>query len=118
MELGLARNITVDHLLTLKPGSRWQSSVCSTNVVVVRPPNGPVSLECGGSPMRLYTEAEHVAPNAAVSCEHAAGSQVGKRYYDEETGIEVLCVKSGSGSLSLGDRPLLLKEAKKLPSSD
>ena len=43
---------------------------------------------------------------------------MGKRYADEESGIEVLCTKPGEGSLSLGDVALLQKDAKALPSSD
>src|SRR5437870_4779176 len=37
--------------MNLKPGSRWKSAVCATEVVVVRPPSGDVSLECGRAPM-------------------------------------------------------------------
>ncbi|WP_016694149.1 hypothetical protein [Rhodococcus rhodochrous] len=43
---------------------------------------------------------------------------MGKRYEDAETGLEVLCVKAGAGSLSIAGRPLSFKEAKTLPSSD
>jgi hypothetical protein len=46
------------------------------------------------------------------------GTQAGKRYVDAQSEIELLCVKPGDGSLSLDDRPALLKEAKRLPSSD
>ena len=35
----------------LKPGSRWQSVVCDTQVIVVRPPTTGVVLQCGGHPM-------------------------------------------------------------------
>ena len=48
----------------------------------------------------------------------ADGTQVGKRYADDEVGLEVLCTKAGSGSLSLGLDPLPVKGAKPLPSSD
>ena len=37
--------------MDLKPGSRWASQVCSTEVVVVRTSTKPVTLECGGHPM-------------------------------------------------------------------
>ena len=43
---------------------------------------------------------------------------MGKRYVDEETGIEALVSKAGDGSLSIDGRVLNLKEAKALPSSD
>jgi hypothetical protein len=42
----------------------------------------------------------------------------GKRYADEDLGLELLCTKAGEGWLSVGDRPLLVKGAKPLPSSD
>ena len=37
--------------MELKPGSRWKSPVCDTEVVIVRPSKTPVNLECGGQPM-------------------------------------------------------------------
>ena len=48
----------------------------------------------------------------------AAGSVMGKRYVDAESGLEALCTKPGAGSLSLDGRPLAVKATKKLPSSD
>jgi hypothetical protein len=100
----------------LKPGSRWKSAVCDTEVVVVRPPTSPSVLECGGAPM-LDIKAQRPT-NGAVAPGHAAASLLGKRYADEASGLEVLCTKAGAGSLAVDDRPMLTKEAKKLPSSD
>jgi hypothetical protein len=37
---------------------------------------------------------------------------------DAEQTLEVLCTKPGDGSLSIGDTPLQVKEAKPLPASD
>jgi hypothetical protein len=37
--------------MDLKPGSRWKSAPCKSEVVVVRSPKTPVTLECGGHPM-------------------------------------------------------------------
>ena len=45
-------------------------------------------------------------------------SQLGKRYVCEGCGVEVLCNKGGTGSLTCCDREMKLKEAKPLPSSD
>jgi hypothetical protein len=45
------------------------------------------------------------------------GTAMGKRYVDE-SGAEVLVTKAGAGSLSIGNTPLVLKEAKPLPASD
>ena len=54
----------------------------------------------------------------ALAAEHAAGTAMGKRFADDASGLEVLCVKGGAGSLALDGRPLGLREAKKLPASD
>ncbi len=48
----------------------------------------------------------------------AEGSVLGKRYADETTGAELLCVKPGDGSLSIDGRLLPQKGAKPLPASD
>ncbi len=48
----------------------------------------------------------------------AGGTEIGKRYVDEETQVEVLCTKAGSGSLTVDGRPLVIKGAKPLPASD
>lgn len=102
--------------MDLKPGSRWKSAVCDAEVVVVRPAKTPITLECGGYPMIPHAA---VKPTAlAVDQEHAEGCQAGKRFSDEESGVEVLCTKAGAGSLSIDGRPIGAKEAKKLPSSD
>jgi hypothetical protein len=102
--------------MELKPGSRWKSAVCDTEIVIVRAPSAPATLECGGQALNPHTQKRD--PGASPAAEHATGSQLGKRYVDEETGLEALCSKTGTGSLSIDGRPLALKEAKKLPSSD
>jgi hypothetical protein len=101
--------------MDLKPGSRWQSTVCEAEVVVVRPPKAAGELQCGAQPMAPFGAArpEGLAPPAG-----SAGVLIGKRYFDDASGLEVLCSKAGAGALSLDGRPLGLKEAKKLPSSD
>ena len=102
--------------MQLKPGSRWKSAVCTVEVVIVRPPKSPVSLECGGHPM-VAISAEKPA-GLALSADHSGGVHMGKRYFDDEVGIEVLASKPGQGSLSINGKPLPVKEAKALPSSD
>jgi len=101
--------------MELKPGARLVSQVCTTEIVVVRAPEGAIDLRCGGSPM---TVAGGQADALQLSPEHASGTLLGKRYGDEEAGILVLCVKPGDGSLSLGDAILARAEARPLPSSD
>ena len=100
----------------LKPGSRWKSVVCDVEVVVVRPPKSEISLECGGYEMIPHGAAK--PEGKAIAAEFAGGSQMGKRYADEETGVEILCTKAGAGSLTIGGRLVGTKDAKKLPASD
>lgn len=102
--------------MDLKPGSRWRSAVCDAELVVVRPPKSPVSLECGGAPVIPHGQAK--PEGGALSPDHSEGVQTGKRFADEETGLEVLCTKAGAGSLSINGKPLAAKDAKKLPASD
>jgi hypothetical protein len=102
--------------MELKPGSRWRSAVCDTELVVVRPAKAPTPLECGGYPVIPHAEARDAS--RAPAEDFAEGSQTGKRYADEETGLEVLCTKAGAGTLSINGRPIGAKEAKKLPASD
>ena len=102
--------------MDLKPGSRWRSAVCDTEVVVVRPPKSPITLECGGYEVIPHAEAR--PDGKAIAADFADGSQAGKRYADDETGVEVLCTKAGAGTLTIGGRPIGAKEAKKLPASD
>jgi hypothetical protein len=102
--------------MDLKPGSRWRSVVCDVEVVVIRPPRGEGTLECGGYPVVPHGEAR--PRDKAIAADFAGGSQAGKRYADEATGLEVLCTKAGAGTLTIGGRPIGAKEAKKLPASD
>ena len=98
----------------LKAGGRWASSVCDTEVIVVKGPEGEVSLTCGGVDIveprsdTLYGELD----------DSGDGTQLGKRYVDEEDTIEVLCTKPGAGALGSGGNALQLKDAKPLPASD
>ncbi|HWC69265.1 MAG TPA: hypothetical protein VG478_14445 [Acidimicrobiales bacterium] len=102
--------------MELKPGLRLASTVCSTEVIVVKAPAGPVDLRCGGRPM--VAKADAAEPSGTVDPTHGDGTLIGKRYADDELGIEVLCTKAGDGSLSIGAERLGVKEAKPLPSSD
>ena len=102
--------------MELKIGSRLRSVADSTEVVVVKTPGGDVDLRCGGHPMTAMGGAD--ADQQPLADGFAEGTQVGKRYADDDTGVEVLCTKAGDGSLSLGDAPLPVKGAKALPSSD
>lgn len=102
--------------MELKPGSRWKSAVCSAEVVVVRPPKAAVELTCGGVPMVPQgADSALLSPPSGVPM---GGVVIGKRYTDATSGLELLCVKGGDGGLAIDGRPVELKEAKRLPSSD
>ena len=101
--------------MELKAGSRWRSAVCDTEVVIVRAPSGDVSLECGGAPMVPHDADK---PGGDVDPAFADGTQMGKRFADPDSGLEVLATKGGAGSLGLNGSKLDLKDAKPLPSSD
>ena len=99
-----------------RAGTRLKSAVCTTEVIVVKPPKGPGVLKCGGNPM--VDLKEEPAVGGAPAPDAMGGTQLGKRYVDEQAGLEVLCTKKGDGSLALDDRPLELQGAKPLPPSD
>jgi hypothetical protein len=96
----------------MKPGTKLKSAVCDTEVMVIRGSNAFV--DCGGSPL----VDERPAQKAPINPAFAEGTKIGKRYVDAAGTIELLCVKAGQGSLSIGGVALQLKDAKPLPSSD
>lgn len=102
--------------MDLKPGSRWASQVCDTEVVVVRASTPPVSLECGGHPMALVGDDR--SADLVLEPAFAGGSMIGKRFADPDSGLELLVTKAGEGSLAVDGMSIPLKEAKPLPSSD
>ncbi len=98
----------------MRPGARLFSTVCDTSVVVVRPGQGVSDIACGGSPMVAAQAAPTGVPQSGLD----GGTALGKRYVDEASGLELLCTKSGAGSLTVDGRPLEIKQAKPLPASD
>jgi len=101
--------------MTYKTGARLKSVVDTTEGVVVRLPSAG-EISCGGAPMIAFTEVK--PEGGAIDAAFAGGSIMGKRYFDEESGLEMLCTKSGDGALAIDGRVLALREAKALPSSD
>ena len=98
-------------------GARLASTVCETELIVIRAPANDIDLECGGSPMVAAGSPDAhrgTLPDGA----DGGGTVVGKRYVDAEHTIEVLCTKSGRGSLSVGGSPVSIRPPKNLPSSD
>jgi len=99
----------------MKAGLRLGCADCPTEVVVVRPPAGEVALTCAGAALVDVDAARSTAGHAGAEGD---GSLLGKRYTDDEAGIELLCTKPGPGSLACDGRPMGIKKAKPLPSSD
>ena len=101
----------------IKAGTRLRSAVCDAEVIVVKGPGGDVDLRAGGSPMQPI-DAERPASASGPAAGFDKGVLLGKRYTDDAGTLEILCTKPGPSSLSIGDEPLGVKEAKPLPSSD
>jgi hypothetical protein len=99
----------------IKTGTRLQSQVCDTQVIVVRSSDSLDDLRAGGVPMIPLdgekTEGAQLDPN------FSGGTVMGKRYVDAD-GAELLVTKAGAGSLSVGTTALEQKTAKPLPASD
>lgn len=99
----------------IKNGSRLQSQVCDTQVIVVRSADSLDDLRIGGAPVvPVGTDTD-----SSLSLDESLsdGNLMGKRYVDDN-GAEVLVTKAGKGTISIGSTPLALKEAKPLPASD
>jgi hypothetical protein len=99
----------------IKTGTRLQSQVCDTQVIVVRSSERLDDLRAGGVRM-VPLDAEKSA-DTELDPNFSDGTVMGKRYIDA-SGAELLVTKAGAGSLSIGDTPLELKTAKPLPASD
>ena len=99
----------------IKNGTRLQSQVCDTQVIVVRASEGLDDLRAGGAP--LIPVGEAVTEGLTLDPALSDGNLMGKRYVDD-AGAEILVTKAGKGTLSIGDTPLAIKEAKPLPASD
>ena len=101
--------------MELTPGMKLRSGACEGQFIVVRAATGDLDLRCGGAPLLAGDE---TGGEATLDPAHAEGSLLGKRYADEDVGLELLCTRAGAGSLTLDGAPLGLKSAKPLPSSD
>ena len=98
--------------MQLKPGLRLKSTVCDGEFMLIKVGDSE-DLTCGGQPLSA-DDAARVEGDA----DHMNGCVIGKRYVNEENSVEVLCVKSGDGSLYYDGAELMTKDTKKLPSSD
>lgn len=100
--------------MKLKVGQSLYSAVDRTVVIVVKAPAADVNVTCGGAPMADSA----TAPTGSPEPGHDGGTQLGKRYADDELGLELLCTKPGEGTLAVAGKALPVKEAKPLPASD
>ncbi|MET9388261.1 hypothetical protein ABZY09_46690 [Streptomyces sp. NPDC002928] len=96
-------------------GQTLVSTVDTTTVIVVRWPDKELEVTCGGA---LMVDARDPGAGGTADPAQMGGSQLGKRYADDEQGVELLCTKPGPGTLAVNGTPLPLKAAKPLPASD
>lgn len=99
--------------LTLKAGTRLTSAVSDAQIMAIKIPAGEYELTCGGAPMLGPGD-----ESAGAELQGDGEVLMGKRYVDEDETVEFLCTKGGAGALMLDGKPLDVKQAKKLPSSD
>lgn len=101
--------------MELRAGSRLKSTVCDTEVIAVKA-SGDLEVTCGGAPM--VDAGADVGEKGEPAADAADGTQMGKRYVNDDESLELLCTKPGAGSLGLNGAALVLKESKPLPASD
>jgi hypothetical protein len=101
--------------MKLRAGLTLASTVDATTVVVVRAPADEVSVTCGGAPM---VDAKSATRDGQPDPAQMDGTLLGKRYANDELGLELLCTKGGEGTLAVEGVALPLKDAKPLPASD
>ena len=96
-----------------KPGMKLSSTVCKTQIMVLRVPAEELDITCGGAPMQVGDPAELGEMSGDNS-----GTLVGKRYTDADETMEFLCTRGGEGTVAVAGYTVDVKAAKKLPSSD
>jgi hypothetical protein len=105
--------------MSIKPriGQVLASTVDSTTVIVVRAPDGEIELTCAGVEM-WDPRCGGARPAGEADPAQLAGAQIGKRYADEQIGLELLCTKPGRGTIAVNGVPLAQCGPKLLPASD
>jgi hypothetical protein len=81
--------------MELGPGKKLHSAVCDAQVIVIRAPAIDIELRCGGVP--LLEDGQEPDWAAVLDETLGEGPLLGKRYADEELGLEVLCTRPGRG---------------------
>ena len=103
--------------MKLRAGQTLVSAVDDTTVVVVRAAAGDVEITCGGIGM-ADSKAAAGAAKGTPDPGQLDGTLIGKRYADDDLGLELLVTKPGAGTLAADGRPLPVKGARPLPASD
>ncbi len=106
--------------MTLKPGARLFSAVCTTELIAIKAPAGEVELTIGGAPpvSAAADRPQSGSSAGSVADGHGGGTAMGKRYVDDAETVELLCTRAGDGAPALDGVLLQLKDAKPLPASD
>jgi hypothetical protein len=94
---------------------RLFSAVCSTELIVVAARDEADITIGGAEPLTALRDGE---PAAGPAAGFDTGSQIGKRYVDADTGVEVLCTKPGVGVPAVAGTVMAIKDAQPLPASD
>ena len=104
----------------MKAGERFRSQNTTVEIIVVRGTDTEVELTCAGENMIGASAGPRPSPSTTQESDgrDQAVLLTGKRYVDEETGVEVLCTTAGVGPLCIDGRPLPTLAPKPLPSSD
>jgi hypothetical protein len=103
----------------MKPrvGTTLASTTDATTVIVVRWGDDDLEVTCGGAAM-VDARGPEAGSRSEPDPTQQDGTRMGKRYADDDLGVELLCTKAGTGTLAVDGRPLPLKDAKPLPASD
>jgi hypothetical protein len=102
-------------IVQIRPGVRLFSAVSDAELMVIKG-TGDYDVRCGGVAMTAVAGSR--APVSIPPSEHASGPLLGKRYVDRDAKVELLCIRPGSGSLSLGGEALAVKAPVELPATD
>lgn len=103
-------------LMKLKMGMRLKSVADETQVIVIRTPAVELEVTCGGHP--LISIDEDAVAGFELDPRHTGPSVLGRRYVDDDLGLELLVTKAGRGGLFANGTALYEKAAKPLPASD
>jgi hypothetical protein len=104
-----------EKVVQLRPGMQLMSAISQASIIVIRAPKADVEVRCGGVAM---VGVKSLAPETVAAVDDGDGPVLGKRYMLESLDLECLCTRGGPGALTANGEPLILKEAKPLPSSD